>query len=159
MSDNVITLNTGKGTRPSIEKSHIVAERKVSNNYKDAVANHKSLGAQLKEKLIESMNSNALVDYSKIIDDLFEDAYNTIYDAIYKGLDPIYIFNPIESKSGILISNGSMPDYFNDPAFIMLLNDRANQEDLSVSFKMLPTLSGKDGKSIRPVPALVITIK
>lgn len=126
-------------------------------------------GDRLRAKYLDKADKAKVSEYRSLFSKLCNAAIAEIEKAIDTGNPPIYVYNPAETNSGILLSKVELSN-FEDPTFYMVMKEFANKTSLSIDMKLMPVgkqplspIKGVNGKQpmsqpTGAIPVIVITI-
>lgn len=126
-------------------------------------------GDRLRAKYLDKADKAKVSGYRSLFTKLCNTAIAEIEKAIDTGNPPIYVYNPAETDSGILLSKVELSN-FEDPAFYMVMKEFANKTSLSIDMKLMPVgkqplspIKGANGKQpmsqpTGAIPVIIITL-
>ena len=130
MADKIIQLNTGTYSQKITANNITPAINSISL---DGIAD------KLRQTYLHSTpaKTEAVHKYETFLESLCKAAADKIKSNIAENKDPIFIYNPMETNTGIILSKADLNN-FNDPAFYMVMKEYADKTGFNIETKVIP---------------------
>lgn len=130
MADKIIQLNTG------------TYKQKITENNMTPSINSISLygiADKLRQAYLHSTpaKTEAVHKYETFLESLCKTAADKIKSNIAENKDPIFVYNPMETNTGIILSKADLNN-FNDPAFYIVMKEYADKTGFTIETKVIP---------------------
>ena len=118
-----------------------------------------TVGDELKKRYLESLDPDKKLDYKAKAKQYFDNAVKEIQNNIDNGKAPVYIASSDKTSRGIIATDDSMVELFQDFAFNLICRDMAEEYGLVVDFSVQPVIRPHNPSEPVINMAMVITLK
>lgn len=103
-----------------------------------------TVGEKLRNRYLDSLNPDKKLEYKAKAKQFLENAVKDIQDNIDNNKPPVSTISSGKTQSGIVTTDNSLVELFQDFAFNVICSDMADEMGLKITFEIQPRVNPAD---------------